>query len=121
MKNTAKMTNLRSAVFCGCLLLFACFLQAQPDNQSTLPKTFPDLEAYPSPLENQTLTVALDAPKAGEYDCTVRDQMGWVVIHQRVALAAGSQKFELDLPLPAGLYYLRVDGFAVKKILKTGG
>ena len=88
---------------------------------STEPLATRSLEAYPSPLAGQSLTVAVELHQPGEYTCTVRDQLGWVVTKQQLLLVAGQQTFELALPVPAGFYYLSLRGpekMDAQKILK---
>ena len=80
------------------------------------------LTASPSPLRGNTLHITLESPVTGDYQCFIRDQNGKILIRREVRLPAGAQQFEMDVSLPAGVYYLHLTAeharFEVLKIVK---
>ena len=64
------------------------------------------LNASPSPLQGNILHVDLESPVAADYQCFIQDQNGKILIQRQLHLSAGAQQFDLDMPLPAGVYYL---------------
>ncbi|HOY06801.1 MAG TPA: alpha/beta hydrolase [Saprospiraceae bacterium] len=68
------------------------------------------LACMPSPLSGTVLHVDLNIPAEGVFQCVVRDQSGRVAIQKTLYLSAGRQRFELEMPVPEGLYYLNLQG-----------
>ena len=89
---------------------------------AVVPANFTDLKVFPSLITGNKVQVALSIPFEGVYEYTIFDQTGRCVLRHSVRLVPGTQQFEADIPLPAGMYFLNVTGerfrTAAVKIIK---
>lgn len=71
---------------------------------------------FPNPFQDQ-VTLWMDAEQRENATCLVYDSQGRQVVAQTLSLHSGNNKIILDLPLPSGIYLLKVDN-KVTKIVK---
>ncbi|MBO6026405.1 MAG: CotH kinase family protein [Bacteroidales bacterium] len=71
------------------------------------------VSVYPNPFID-AVTLHLDADRAKEEECSVYDLTGRQVYCQRVPLSSGANAIQLNLPLPPGVYVLRLGEIAIK-------
>ncbi len=92
-------------------------VQETPANQLHLA-----LKASPSPLQGNNLRIELESPVSGDYQCFIRDQTGRILMQKPIHLSIGMKQFDLEVPLPAGVYYLNLtdgnDRFGSLKFVK---
>jgi dienelactone hydrolase len=77
-----------------------------PVHETPARPTVHAIKSSPSPLRGNILHVALESPVTADYQCFIQDQNGKILIHRQLHLSAGAQQFDMDMPLPAGVYYL---------------